>query len=207
MMPPPTTQLSDRFAEALTYAFQLHRHQIRKISGTPYIGHLLSVAALVLAAGGDEDEAIAALLHDALEDQGGIAIWAEIQQRFGDKVVAIIDGCSEVYTQPKPPWLERKQRYLDQLRQAPLSVLRVSLADKLDNARSLVTDLAIHGEPMWQAFKGGREQTLWFYQELITIYRQRLPGLQLTELERMIQILTESPVAPGTDTIVGSLEH
>lgn len=206
-MTPPTTQLSDRFAEALTYAFQLHRHQVRKINGTPYIGHLLSVTALVLAAGGDEDEAIAALLHDALEDQGGIAIRAEIQQRFGDKVVAIVDGCSEVYTQPKPPWLERKQGYLDQLRHAPLSVLRVSLADKLDNARSLVTDLAIYGEQMWQAFKGGREQTLWFYQELIMIYRQRLPGLQLTELEQLIHILTESAVAPQTDTIVGSLDH
>ncbi len=184
-----TTPLSDRFAEALTYAFQLHRHQIRKINGTPYIGHLLSVTALVLAAGGDEDEAIAALLHDALEDQGGEVIRAEIQHCFGDRVVAIVDGCSEVYTHPKPPWLERKQRYLDQLRQASLSVLRVSLADKLDNARSLVTDLALQGAQIWQAFKGGREQTLWFYQELLTLYRQRLSGPHVAELEKLIHQL------------------
>ncbi|WP_448564835.1 HD domain-containing protein [Trichothermofontia sp.] len=189
-MTSPTPLLSDRFATALTYAFQLHRHQVRKISGTPYIGHLLSVTALVLAIGGNEDEAIAALLHDALEDQGGEAIRAEIKHRFGEQVVAIVEGCSEVYTHPKPPWVERKQHYLDQLRQAPLSVLLVSLADKLDNARSLITDLALQGTHIWQAFKGGREQTLWFYQELLTIYRQRLSSPYVTELEKLIHQLT-----------------
>ncbi|WP_448573472.1 HD domain-containing protein [Trichothermofontia sp.] len=187
----PTAQLGERFAAALTYAFYLHQQQVRKISGTPYIAHLLSVCSLVLTAGGDEDEAIAALLHDALEDQGGEVIRAEIQHCFGDRVVAIVDGCSEVYTQPKPPWLERKQRYLDQLRQAPLSVLRVSLADKLDNARSLVTDLTLQGAQIWQAFKGGREQTLWFYQELLTLYRQRLPGPHVVELEKLVHQLID----------------
>lgn len=108
------------------YATRLHAHQTRKIGGIPYIAHLLSVAALVLEAGGDEDEAIAALLHDAVEDQGGIPTRNEIRQRFGDRVVAIVDGCTEFDTLPKPPWQERKTRYLENLRHASPAVRRVS---------------------------------------------------------------------------------
>ncbi|MBR8832999.1 MAG: HD domain-containing protein [Stigonema ocellatum SAG 48.90 = DSM 106950] len=111
-----TAKLTERFEAALTYATRPHANQTRKISGVPYISHLLSVTALVLEAGGNEDEAIAALLHDAVEDQGGQATREEIQRRFGDVVVAILDGCTESDTTPKPPWLERKTRYLDQLR-------------------------------------------------------------------------------------------
>ena len=160
-------RLTTRFEAALVYATRLHSHQIRKIGEIPYIAHLLSVAALVLEAGGDEDEAIAALLHDAVEDQGGIPTRNEIHQRFGDRVVAIVDGCTEFDTLPKPSWQERKTRYLENLRHASPAVRRVSLADKLHNARSLLAEWRQKGDTIWTQFTKGKEGTLWFYRALI----------------------------------------
>ncbi|NJR61350.1 MAG: HD domain-containing protein [Cyanobacteria bacterium CRU_2_1] len=163
-------ELTDRFEMALVYANQLHRGQLRKDGRSPYVAHLLSVAALVLEDGGSEDEAIAALLHDAVEDQGGLPTRQTIQAKFGDRVVRLIDGCTESETIPKPPWLERKHRYLEQIRQACPAVRRISLADNLHNARSLLACLTWEGPSVWNRFSGGRTQTLWFYRTLLDIY-------------------------------------
>ncbi|AKG20732.1 HD domain-containing protein [Calothrix sp. 336/3] len=166
-----TSQLSDKFATALVYATRLHSQQRRKISGVPYISHLLSVCALVLEAGGTETEAIAALLHDAIEDQGGSQTREEIREIFGNQVVEIIDGCTECDTYPKPPWQERKRKYITNLRQASASVRLVSLADKLHNARSLLLDSRHKGSEIWQEFQTGKQGTLWFYRELLQVYQ------------------------------------
>jgi (p)ppGpp synthase/HD superfamily hydrolase len=180
-------KLTERFEAALVYAHQLHRHQTRKVNHTPYIAHLLSVTALVLEDGGNEDEAIAALLHDAVEDQGGKATREEIKQRFGETVVTIVDGCTESDTIPKPPWRDRKQRYLEQLRQGSPSVRRVALADKLHNARTILFDYQQHGENVWSAFSAGKEGVLWFYHSLLQIYLPRESSPMVEELRQVVE--------------------
>jgi (p)ppGpp synthase/HD superfamily hydrolase len=181
--------LSDKFATALVYATHLHANQTRKISGVPYVAHLLSVAALVLEARGTETEAIAALLHDAIEDQGGSQTREKIREMFGDEVVEIIDGCSECDTYPKPPWKERKHKYLENLRHASPSVRLVSLADKLHNARSLLLDCRQNGNDIWSEFKAGKEGTLWFYGELLHIYQATGTDLLTEEFARSLEEL------------------
>jgi (p)ppGpp synthase/HD superfamily hydrolase len=158
-----TPKLSTRFDAALVYAAQLHANQVRKGSGVPYISHLLSVAALVLEDGGDEDEAIAALLHDAIEDQGGAKTREEIRQHFGERVVSIVDGCTEDETLPKPPWKERKLNYLEKMHLAPPE-----------------------GEKVWHKFKGGKHGTLWFYRSFLEIYQQNGSNFLKQELTRLI---------------------
>lgn len=186
-----TLKLTDKFESALIYATRLHAHQTRKISGVPYIAHLLSVAALVLEAGGTEEEAIASLLHDAIEDQGGKSIREEIRQIFGEAVIAIVDGCTESDTYPKPPWKERKQRYLQNLRYASPAVRLVSLADKLHNARSLLADYRQYGSSIWTQFKAGQEGTLWFYRELQKTYSETGSDSLTAEFSRVIQELNQ----------------
>lgn len=189
--------LSARFDEALVYASQLHREQMRKGSPTPYVGHLLAVAALVLENGGDEDAAIAALLHDAMEDQGGRPTLEEIRRRFGERVAETIEGCSDSDTVPKPPWRERKVRYIAHLVDATPSMLLVTAADKLHNARSIVADLRRQGAAVWQHFKGGKEGTLWYYREVLAALRNRgfAPALvdqlaeTVAEMERLAAVL------------------
>jgi (p)ppGpp synthase/HD superfamily hydrolase len=190
-----TVKLTERFEQALVYATRLHATQIRKATGVPYITHLLSVTALVLEDGGDEDEAIAALLHDAVEDQGGKATRAEIYRLFGEQVVAIVDGCTEFDSLPKPPWRDRKQRYLEQLRQGSSSVRRVALADKLHNARSLLSDYRQQGDEIWSMFGAGKEGMLWFYHSLLWVYRSTGSNPLVEELARVIGEL-EQLVAP-----------
>ena len=180
-------KLSERFDAALVYTHQLHRHQTRKVNRTPYIAHLLSVAALVLEDGGSEDEAIAALLHDAVEDQGGKATREEIKQRFGEAVIAIVDGCTESDTIPKPPWRDRKERYLEQLRQGSPSVRRVALADKLHNARTILFDYQQHGEHVWSAFSAGKEGVLWFYRSLLLLYPPTDSSPMVEELRQVVE--------------------
>lgn len=148
--------LGPRFREALTYASELHECQPRKGTEIPYLAHLLSVAALVLEDGGDEDEAIAALLHDAVEDQGGKPTLDAIRSRFGERVAHIVEACSDTDTWPKPPWRERKERYIEYLEAACPGVLRVSLADKLHNARAIVLDYRQMGDPLWSKFNAPR---------------------------------------------------
>ena len=191
-----TVKLTERFEQALVYATRLHAAQIRKATGVPYITHLLSVTALVLEDGGNEDEAIAALLHDAVEDQGGKATRAEIYRLFGEQVVAIVDGCTEFDSLPKPPWRDRKQRYLEQLRQGSSSVRRVALADKLHNARSLLSDYRQQGDEIWSMFGAGKEGMLWFYHSLLWVYRSTGSNPLVEELARVIGEL-EQLVAPS----------
>jgi (p)ppGpp synthase/HD superfamily hydrolase len=184
-----TPQLSTRFEAALVYATRLHAYQVRKGSNVPYISHLMSVAALVLEDGGDEDEAIAALLHDAIEDQGGDKTRADIRQRFGERVVSIVDGCTEDETLPSRSWKERKLNYLEKLHLASPEVRRISLADKLHNLRSIAADWERVGESVWLRFKGGKEGTLWFYRSCLEVYQQQGSNYCTVELARLISRL------------------
>ncbi len=158
--------LSARFEAALQYALEIHRTQNRKGSDVPYFSHLMGVAALVLEDGGDEEQAIAALLHDAPEDQGGRETLEDIRCRFGERVAEIVAGCTDTFESPKPPWRARKEQYIAHLRTASPDVRRVSLADKLHNARSILSDLIQNGASVWDRFRGGKDGTLWYYHTL-----------------------------------------
>jgi len=183
--------LSRRFEEALIYANKLHAKQHRKGNQVPYIAHLLAVAAIVLENGGNEDEAIAALMHDAVEDQGGVATREEIRGRFGDKVTAIVDGCTDADSNPKPPWKQRKKAYLDKLPTAPPAVILVSAADKLHNARTILNDYRIIGEEVWSRFTGGKNDTLWYYRAVVNILKSIGGPPVIDELDRVVTELEE----------------
>jgi GTP pyrophosphokinase len=183
--------LGERYVDALSFAARLHRDQRRKGSGVPYLSHLLSVSALVLEDGGDEDEAIAALLHDAVEDQGGPPTLASIRARFGDRVARIVADCTDTDVVPKPPWRERKERYLAHLRHAAADSRRVSAADKLHNARSILADHRAMGDAVFDRFTAGKADTLWYYRSLVAAFRETGGGgladelaLVVSELER-----------------------
>src|SRR5271155_5187018 len=148
--PLPKRPLGKRFDRALLYATAAHGAQFRKGTSRPYIAHLLGIASIVLTHGGDEDEAIAALLHDAVEDQGGKPRLREIRKKFGPRVARIVDGCTDADTIPKPPWLERKKSYIRHIRSADSSTCLVSAADKLYNAREILDDYRVHGDRLWQ---------------------------------------------------------
>jgi (p)ppGpp synthase/HD superfamily hydrolase len=178
--------LGSRFEEALPFAAQLHRNQVRKGTGVPYVSHLMAVAALVLEHGGNEDEAIAALLHDAVEDQGGADTLRKIRERFGDNVAAIVEGCTDTDQMPKPPWRPRKEAYLAHVASASPSVRLVSAADKLHNARTIVADQRRFGDDVWRRFSGGRDGTLWYYRALVEAFRAHGPTPLVEELERVV---------------------
>ena len=190
-MNPNTIKLTSRFESALVYATQLHSNQVRKGSGIPYISHLLSVTALILEDGGNEDEAIAGLLHDAIEDQGGEATYKVIQEKFGDTVASIIRDCSESTTIPKPPWKERKLLSIEHLRNANSSVRRVMLADKLHNARSILADWHREGDTVWERFKGKKEGTLWYYNSIAETIRDFPDNFLATEILKVVQELNQ----------------
>jgi len=178
--------LTSRFEEALIYTLRLHAKQVRKGSNVPYFSHLMAVAALTLEYGGDEDEAIAALLHDAVEDQGGPATRTEILRRFGPEVTAIVDGCTDTDAIPKPPWRARKEAYIEELRSALLPVRRVSACDKLHNARTLVMEYRRCGEALWARFQGGRDGTLWYYRAILQALRPDGIADLVDELNRVV---------------------
>jgi (p)ppGpp synthase/HD superfamily hydrolase len=179
--------LSVHFEEALVFATRLHAGQRRKGTSVPYIAHLLAVAGIVLDYGGTESEVIAALLHDAVEDQGGPPTREEIRRRFGEAVVAIVDGCSDTDEVPKPPWQERKEAYLARLGQETASVRLVSAADKLHNARDVLAAYRSLGEAVWGRFTGGREGTLWYYRALVDAYRDtHTVSALVDELDRVV---------------------
>ena len=178
--------LTQRFEDALTFAARLHARQKRKGSDIPYVSHLMAVAGLVLENGADEDTAIAALLHDAIEDQGGAKMREEIRRRFGDRVTAIVDGCTDAETIPKPPWRARKEAYVAHIAHADAATRLVSAADKLHNARAILADYRVLGEKLWKRFSGGKDGTLWYYRALSETYR-RAGGNPLTEeLDRVV---------------------
>jgi (p)ppGpp synthase/HD superfamily hydrolase len=192
-------QLSERYEAALQLAFRLHRTQERKGSSVPYIAHLLGVSSLALEYGGDEDEAIAALLHDAVEDQGGETTLAEIRTRFGPRVADIVLGCSDwPGTGSKPPWRERKEQYLRHLETAAPSVLLVSACDKLYNARTILADIQRDGQVVWTRFTAGRDGSLWYYRSLATRFRA-LQSPLASELDGVVshlEALSRSATAP-----------
>jgi (p)ppGpp synthase/HD superfamily hydrolase len=178
--------LSTRFEEALVYAFRLHRDQRRKANDVPYVSHLLAVTSLVIEHGGGEEEAIAALLHDAVEDQGGAPVLDEIRERFGDRVAAIVEACSDTDEHPKPPWRPRKEAHLARLLQSSAAVKLVSAADKVHNARSILADYRQGGEAVWNRFNGGKEGTLWYYRAALEALREGAPPALLKDLERVL---------------------
>lgn len=178
--------LGSRFRQALTYAARLHARQTRKGTARPYIGHLLGVTALVLEHGGDEDAAIAALLHDAVEDQGGRPRLAEIRHKFGRRVARIVEGCTDSFTDPKPPWRQRKEEYLRHIRKASAAVRLVSAADKVHNAREILSDLRAVGKDVWSRFKGGQDGTLWYYRALVNEFRAAGASPIVDELDRVV---------------------
>ncbi|NJK39413.1 MAG: bifunctional (p)ppGpp synthetase/guanosine-3',5'-bis(diphosphate) 3'-pyrophosphohydrolase [Oscillatoriales cyanobacterium RM2_1_1] len=185
-------QLSERFTDALNYAIQLHGTQERKGSGVPYVAHLLGVASLALEYGANEDEAIAALLHDAIEDQGGLATRDEILRRFGPDVSQIVEGCTDAYTSPKPPWQERKQAYLDHLPTASSSVRLVSAADKLYNATAILRDYRRIGEGIWDRFTADKAGTLWYYRSLVEAFRRAHAAPPIGEIvEELDRVVSE----------------
>lgn len=171
----PEIRTSPRLAEAFAYAERIHRGQTRKKTLTPALSHLMAVASLVLENGGDEEEAMAALLHDGPEDCAGERTLREIRELFGDRVAHIVEGCTDSMKQPKPPWQDRKSAYIDHLHQADASVLLVSLADKVHNARSLVVEYRSVGETLWQRFSATRDQSLWYYTSLMQVFEEVQP--------------------------------
>ena len=172
------TPLSARFGEALVLAAALHRDQRRKGGDIPYVSHLLAVCSTVLEHGGDEDEAIAALLHDGPEDQGGEATLETIGRLFGERVRLIVAGCSDTFETPKPPWEQRKRAYIEHLSSSGTgrSVLLVSAADKLHNLVTTIDDLEAEGPVVWGRFRSTPEQQVWYYRSLAEVYRDRLGG-------------------------------
>lgn len=198
-MPSVTTEprLTEQFDEALVYTAELHRNQTRKGGDIPYLGHLLSVASLVIEAGGSQTQAIAALLHDAAEDQGGQQTLAEIGRKFGPEVADIVAQCSDTFEEPKPPWQERKERYVEHLGEASEDTILVSLADKLDNARAILRDFRERGDELWQRFSVHDPQKhLWYYKSLLKVYEQRNTTWLVAELRRVLDEL-EARIGPA----------
>jgi GTP pyrophosphokinase len=195
------TVLTDRFDRALLYATHVHGGQVRKGTPIPYIAHLLAVAATVLEYDGSEDMAIAALLHDAVEDQGGEPRLSDIRNRFGDRVADIVRSCSDTVVnssagQQKEDWHTRKKRYVEHLNLVDQDTLLVSLSDKIHNARSILRDLRKPeiGKAVWDRFKNSRKDTLWYYSELAKSFQKRLKDqsakMQLAdELSEIVDVL------------------
>jgi len=178
--------MSERFEDAMLYAARLHANQHRKTNQTPYIAHLFAVTAMVMEAGGDEDTSIAALLHDSVEDQGGIETLEKIKERFGNKVARIVEECTDAFTHPKPPWRERKLAHIERIKTCSSEALLVILADKVHNSRAMLADYDNLGESIWDKFKGGRDGTLWYYKSLMPIFKERTRGYLVDELARLV---------------------
>jgi len=182
-------RLGPRFRRAFLFASEKHAGQTRKASSIPYIAHLIGVASLVLEAGGDEDLAIAALLHDVVEDCGGAPMLMEVRRRFGARVAKVVDGCTDADTLPKPPWKERKEAYIRHLIKADAGTRLVSAADKLNNVRSILSDYRAIGESVWSRFNGGREGTLWYYRTLRDVFLRHEPNRITRDLELAVNEL------------------
>ena len=189
----PDPLLDAEFLRAFEYALRKHRNQKKKGSRIPYVEHLMGVCSVVLHYGGGQDEAIAALLHDVVEDQGGKPVLAEIMCEFGPRVAHLVDGCTDCDTHPKPPWRERKENYIRNLSSADAGVRLVAAADKLHNARAILADYRQVGEKVWDRFQGGRQGTLWYYDALVKAFRSAPPDARVdplvNELDRVVRTL------------------
>jgi GTP pyrophosphokinase len=188
--------LTKRFDDAFLLASEHHRSQLRKCTSIPYVSHLMAVASLVLEMGGTEDETIGALLHDMVEDGGGPAALADIRTRFGDDIARIVAANSDTDLESKPPWRERKEAYIAAIAHKQPDELRVSLTDKLHNARAILLDYHVHGEALWDRFKAGEgESVRWYYRALYGAFSARRDDLGpaagpfLDELGRTIETL------------------
>jgi GTP pyrophosphokinase len=180
-------QFSERFVDAVGYAADLHKNQLRKGTDIPYLSHLLAVASFVIEDGGEEDDAIAALLHDAAEDQGGRETLAAIRLRFGPNVAHIVEGCTDSWSVPKEDWMPRKKRYVEHARTLDRDTLRVSAADKVHNAYTILRDLRTHGDLVWKRFKASPDDILWYYDALVRSFRASGGGALVDELERVVR--------------------
>jgi GTP pyrophosphokinase len=198
-------KLGPRFLRAFAFAAKKHSSQARKASTIPYIAHLMGVTSLVLEFGGDEDMAIAALLHDVVEDCGGKPMLKKVRRHFGRRVAKIVAGCTDSYTDPKPPWRERKETYIQHLKSADAETRLVSAADKLNNARSILSDYRRVGESIWSRFNGGRDGTLWYYRALLDEFLSqpnplvREFDLAIRELEQMASAKAPPSKESGKD--------
>jgi len=187
-------KIGARFEKAFLFAANKHSTQTRKASSIPYIAHLMGAASLVLEAGGDEDLAIAALLHDVVEDCGGVPMLKQVERKFGKRVARVVDGCTDAYGDPKPPWKQRKDAYIARLKNENADTRLVSAADKLNNIRSIISDYRSIGESVWSRFNGGREGTLWYYRTLRDEFLRDKPNritcdfdLAVQELESLVE--------------------
>jgi len=187
---------SQKFAQALAYAYRLHALQRRKGTNKPYIGHLMSVASVVIAYGGDEEMAIAALLHDAVEDQGGLKRLREIRKKFGQRVARIVGGCTDSYSEPKPPWLVRKRSYIATVVMEDADTRMVSAADKLSNARDILQDVRADGDRTFERFQGKKKGTLWYYRTLVAEFRRAGSNPLVEELDRVVTELESCNLNP-----------
>jgi (p)ppGpp synthase/HD superfamily hydrolase len=194
-------KLGPRFQRAFEFATKQHSGQTRKASSIPYIAHLMGVASLVFEAGGDEDVAIAALLHDVVEDCGGAPMLEQIRRRFGSRVAKIVDGCTDAYGLPKPPWHDRKVSYINRLKKEDDETRLVSAADKLNNVRSILSDYRVIGESVWSRFNGGRDGTLWYYRTLRDEFLRSKPNRITRDFDlavRDLESLTAGKTSPAS---------
>jgi GTP pyrophosphokinase len=179
--------LTPRFDEAFRYAHEVHGDQTKKRTAVPYLAHLMGVASLVLDEGGNEDDAIAALLHDAAEDHGGRERLEDIRSRFGDAVAKIVEDCTDSWSTPREPWVARKQKYVEHARTLSPSSLRVSAADKVHNTYFILRELRNVGEQIWERYEARPDDVLAYYQALVRSYRDAGGGRLVDELERIVR--------------------
>jgi len=196
-----SARLGPRFNEAFVFAAHKHAGQTKKGTGVPYISHVMGVAGLVLEAGGDEEMAIAALLHDVVEDCGGMPALREIKEKFGRRVAHIVDGCTDSYGSPKPPWRERKEKYLTRVRDEDDETRLVSAADKVHNTRAILLDYREIGDKVWERFAGKRDGSLWYYRSLADEFERRGANRLTRELARVVAALEKLSGVRGADSV------
>jgi len=180
---------SDTIVSAFNFAYSIHREQFRKGSQIPYITHAMAVAGLVGEFGGSEMQMAAALLHDTVEDGDGLKTLAEVREVFGDHIADLVQACSDAFVKPKPPWRERKERFIEAMRTASPEVRLIIAADKLHNAMTTLRDLRVEGDAVWQRFNGGREGSLWVYAEMVRALSQDWRHPILAHLAEVVDAL------------------
>jgi (p)ppGpp synthase/HD superfamily hydrolase len=180
---PKPLPLGPRLQRAFRYAAEKHEGQTRKQTAVPYLSHLMAVTSLVLEGGGDEDMAIAALLHDVVEDCGGMPRLREVRKMFGERVAKIVEGCTDSFSDPKLPWIVRKNEYLQRLKHQDAETRLVSASDKLHNVRTVIADYRRDGESIWKRFSGARDGTLWYYRALTDEFQRHKSNRITRELE------------------------